>query len=89
MSAGDVTNWIAVYLLTFFLCVVCASLAAITVSIELYKERFWQKLDNAPAIILIMPRIWWRWQKRYLLGTPAILAIVLAFGLSLEWDAIG
>lgn len=89
MTAGDVNNWIAVYLLTFILCVVCASLAAITVTIELLREQFWRTLNTVPAFLLIVPRIWWRWQKRYLLGTPVILAVVLSFGLSLEWDVIG
>lgn len=89
MTANDVTNWVGVYLLTFILCMVCASLAAITVTIELLRERFWRSLNSTPAYLLIVPKIWWRWQKRYLLGTPVILAVVLAFGLSLRWDSIG
>ena len=85
MTANDVTNWIAIYLLTFYLSAVCAILSAITITVELYRERVWHTLDNTKNILLFLPRIWWRWQKRYLLGTPVILAIVLAFSIRLTW----
>ena len=85
MTANDVNNWIAIYLLTFYLSAVCAILSAITITVELYRERVWHTLDNTKNILLFLPRIWWRWQKRYLLGTPVILAIVLAFSIRLTW----
>jgi hypothetical protein len=31
------------------------------------------------------PRLWWRWQKRYLTATPVILAIVVYYGFTLRW----
>lgn len=85
MTPNDVNNWIAIYLLTFYLSAVCAILSAITITVELYRERVWHTLDNTKNILLFLPRIWWRWQKRYLLGTPVILAIVLAFSIRLTW----
>lgn len=87
MTANDVNNWIAIYLLTFYLSAVCAILSAITITVELYRERVWHTLDNTKNILLFLPRIWWRWQKRYLLGTPVILAIVLAFSIRLTWTS--
>lgn len=87
MTPNDVNNWIAIYLLTFYLSAVCAILSAITITVELYRERVWHTLDNTKNILLFLPRIWWRWQKRYLLGTPVILAIVLAFSIRLTWTS--
>ena len=87
MTANDVNNWIAIYLLTFYLSAVCAILSAIMITVELYRERVWHTLDNTKNILLFLPRIWWRWQKRYLLGTPVILAIVLAFSIRLTWTS--
>lgn len=87
MTPNDVNNWIAIYLLTFYLSAVCAILSAITITVELYRERVWHTLDNTKNILLFFPRIWWRWQKRYLLGTPVILAIVLAFSIRLTWTS--
>lgn len=85
MTENDVWNWIAIYLLTFNLCVVAAVLAASTVGYELYREKFWTKFALKRDYAFFLPRVWWRWQKRYLLGTPAILAVVLFFALNLEW----
>ena len=87
MTPNDVNNWIAIYLLTFYLSAVCAILSAITITVELYRERVWHTLDNTKNILLFFPRIWWRWQKRYLLATPVILAIVLAFSIRLTWTS--
>jgi hypothetical protein len=34
---------------------------------------------------LLLPRIWWRWQKLYLLSTPVTLGIIGYFAASLSW----
>jgi hypothetical protein len=64
---------------------VCAWLAAATIAIELMREKFWRELKGPADWVLLAPRVWWRWQKRYLLGTPVILAIVGLFAATLDW----
>jgi hypothetical protein len=85
MTAGDIQNWVAIYLATFMLAAVAAILAAATVAVELIRERFWKGLNRPKAWVLFAPRVWWRWQKRYLLGTPMILLVVGVFAATLEW----
>ena len=89
MTENDLNNWIAIYLATFMLASVAFLLSVLTVGIELLHERFWRSLTTPRSMALALPRIWWRWQQRYLLGTPAILLIVSAFAAQLEWDGFG
>ncbi len=86
MTEHDLNNWIAIYLATFMLASVAFLLSLLTVGIELFHERFWRSLTTPRSIALALPRIWWRWQQRYLLGTPVILLIVGAFAAQLDWD---
>jgi hypothetical protein len=85
MTAADIHNWVAIYLATFMLAVVAAFLAATTVAVELIRERFWRSLNSPKDWLLFAPRVWWRWQKRYLLGTPMILLMVGIFAANLDW----
>lgn len=83
LNAAILDNWIAIYLLTSWLCLVAASLAAISVALDVWRKEV--RPRTIGGWIALVPRLWWRWQLRYWLGTPAILAIVGAFGASLEW----
>ncbi|WP_347340899.1 hypothetical protein [Sphingomonas lacusdianchii] len=35
---------------------------------------------------LFLPKVWWRWQKLYLLSTPVTLFIVGWFAATLRWS---
>lgn len=85
MAVVNFENWAALYAATAACCVIAALLAAITVGMDLYRERPWDEFGTARGAILFVPRTWWRWQRRYLLATPVILVIVTMFGLSLDW----
>jgi len=85
MSQGDISNWIAIYIATFWLCGVAFTLSVATVMAEMIRERFWKTLECPRDYFLFIPRTWWRWQKRYLLGTPAILLVISVFAASMEW----
>ncbi|PKP89720.1 MAG: hypothetical protein CVT77_17140 [Alphaproteobacteria bacterium HGW-Alphaproteobacteria-16] len=78
-------NWAALYAATTVCCVIAALAAAIAVGVELYRERAWNEFSTARGAIGFLPRTWWRWQRRYLLATPMILMIVIAFGATLDW----
>lgn len=55
-----------------------------TVGNELYRERIWRMAANGRSAALLIPKIWWRWQKRYLFSTSVTLAIISVFALTLD-----
>jgi hypothetical protein len=81
----QLANWISLYGATGL----CAALAgfgsAIAVGTEVIRRREWNELDSLRSVALFGPRLWWRWQKRYLTATPVILGIVVYYGFSLSW----
>jgi len=76
MTPTEIANWIAVYAATG----ICCAFAII------YRERIWRMVTNGRSTALLIPQIWWRWQKRYLFSTPVTLAIVSAFAFTLDWS---
>jgi len=86
MTPTEIANWIAVYAATGICCGFAMVLSVSTVGKELYRERIWHTVTDWRSTALLIPKIWWRWQKRYLLSTPVTLAIVSAFALTLDWS---
>lgn len=86
MTELHLLNWSALYLAAAIICLIAATLAATTLSIEVAHEKPWRTARTWQQAVLLVPRLWWRWQKLYWLATPVILAIVIAFGFSLSWD---
>lgn len=85
MSPHDLQNWVALYVATFC-CSVAAMIASVTsIAVELAKERAWTTIHTPRDAILFVPRIWWRWQQRYLLAAPCTVGIVTSFAISLRW----
>lgn len=85
MTAIEIQNWIAIYGATAVCCALATILAIISVGTDVFRERTWREVHDVKSAILFAPKLWWRWQKRYLLSTPVTLAIVAAFALSLDW----
>lgn len=74
-----------IYAATAICCTFALVLSIDTVAAELYRERAWISIVGLKTFALIIPRIWWRWQKRYLLSTPVTLTIVGWFAATLDW----
>lgn len=85
MTELHLLNWQALYLATVIICLIAAGLATTTLAVQIAREKPWRSIVSWQQALLIGPRLWWRWQKLYWLATPVILAIVIAFGLSLSW----
>ena len=85
MAQTELADWLAVYAATGLCCAVAIIMSVSTVGYELNRERVWRTVTDLPSAALIVPKIWWRWQKRYLFSTPVTLAIVGAFALTLDW----
>ena len=86
MSAHELQNWIAVYAATGICCFFAFVLSATTVGVEVYRERSWRDVRDLRSAVLFGPKLWWRWQKRYLFSTPVTLAIVSWFAFTLDWS---
>lgn len=85
MTQIELANWLAVYAATGICCAFAMIMSVSTVGYELYRERTWRTVTDLASAAQIVPKIWWRWQKRYLFSTPVTLAIVGAFALTLDW----
>ncbi len=51
----------------------------------IWNDGIWQDARSVKGAALLLPRIWWRWQKLYLLSTPVTLGIIGYFAASLSW----
>jgi hypothetical protein len=81
----QLANWLSLYVATGICAALAALGAAISVGLEVWRAREWRELRSARSALLFVPGLWWRWQKRYLTGTPVILAIVCYYAASLHW----
>ena len=86
VSKLELGNWIAIYGATGICCAFAMLLSVTTVARELWHERVWTSITNFRSAAALVPVVWWRWQKRYLLSTPVTLAIISAFALTLSWN---
>lgn len=85
MTPAEFANWISIYVATGICCVIALALSVLSVGHELVKERAWIEATSSwRNMVLFAPRVWWRWQKRYLLSTPVTLAIVTYYGSTLN-----
>lgn len=85
-SQVEIANWIAIYVAAGLCCAIAMSLTVLALAGQLFQERAWTRLNSARAVLLFLPRTWWRWQKLYLHSTPVTLAIVGWFGATLSWS---
>ena len=85
LSPEQLANWLSLYVATG----ICASIGAlgavISVGCEVIRRREWRHIRGGRAAAMVVPQLWWRWQKRYLTATPVILGIVGYYATSLSW----
>lgn len=81
----QLANWLSIYVATGICAALAAFGAATSVGLDVYRAREWRAVRGTAAILLFVPGLWWRWQKRYLTATPMILAIVIYYAASLQW----
>ncbi len=86
MTSNELSNWIAIYAATAACCSFALLMSVVTVGADVIRERSWREIRDLKSATLFGPKLWWRWQKRYLLSTPVTLAIVGWFALTLDWS---
>lgn len=84
MTSQELANWMALYAATAACCALAVAFSAGEIGRQLFASGGAWRRDGEP-VLLAVPRLWWRWQKLYLCSAPATLAIVVLFGLSLDW----
>ncbi len=85
LPPNQLANWLSLYVATGICAALSAFGAAAMLGHEVVRDREWHALQGWQAVLLFAPKLWWRWQKKYLTGTPVILAIVGYFAASLHW----
>lgn len=89
MNHASLIAWTSLYIGVGSTAVICAVLAFIVTAHELHAGSWRPSLATKLDMALVVPKIWVRWQKNYLLGAPAIAAIALAYahhvGFAVFW----
>jgi uncharacterized membrane protein (DUF2068 family) len=85
-SPLEIANWTAIYLATALCCGIAMSLSVSVTAHGLWKDRVWGELRSVRGAALFLPKVWWRWQKLYILSTPVTLGIICWFAATLRWS---
>lgn len=88
MNPDALVAWTALYIAVGCLALICALLAAVVTVQEIGSGNWRPASGSRLQVALLLPRIWLRWQRNYLLGTPVILAIARAFAWYLGFDVL-
>lgn len=88
LTAIEIANWIALYVATFACCVIALVLSVGVLIYDLSTDGTLRKPvpSRLPGLLMLVPRLWWRWQKLYLLSTPVTLSIIAYFAFTLRWS---
>ena len=86
MSKAEFANWLALYVATFICCLVSTMVTVGATLHQVLRDRPWAAAKTVRARLLLVPAIWWQWQKTYLLTTPVTLSIITMFAFSLDWS---
>lgn len=85
-SPVEIANWAAIYLATALCCAIAMTLSVSVAVHGLWKDRAWAEFGSVRGVALFVPKVWWRWQKLYILSTPVTLGIVGWFAATLRWS---
>ena len=83
----EIANWIALYAATFECSLIALVLSVGVLIYDLVSEGPLEEGARLRPLqfVSLVPRVWWRWQKLYLLSTPVTLSIVAYFAATLRW----
>lgn len=85
LSALEISNWVAIYLAAGLCCGIAMFLSVGVTAHNLWREKAWNDLSSIGGAALFLPKVWWKWQKLYLLSTPVTLLIVGWFAATMRW----
>lgn len=81
--------WLSLYLGVAILAALTAVMAVAKTVYEVRTQAIEIELTTWRGRVLLLPRLWLRWQLNYLQGTPVILAIAIFYAHHLGFDVLG
>jgi len=81
--------WLSLYLAVGILAGLTATMAVVKTVYDVRSNAVRFEVSSWRGRILLLPRLWLRWQFNYLQGTPAILAIAVFYAHHLGFDVLG
>lgn len=88
ISAVALETWTTLYLAVGICAALCATIAAIATTQEVWAGTWRPALVTRQDKALALPRLWLRWQIKYLTGAPVILAIALLYAQHLGFGKL-
>ena len=85
-SQVKIANWIAIYLAAAMCCAIAMAMSVSVTIHGIYRDKAWEDVRSFRGAVLFLPKVWWRWQKLYLLSTPVTLGIVRYFAATMTWS---
>ena len=89
MNSAAFDAWISLYAAVGLLVAMCTIAASVQTAHEIITGAWRPEPSACFGNLLIVPKVWLRWQINYLRGFPAILAIALIFAWHLDFDLLG
>jgi hypothetical protein len=89
MPAETYEAWLSLYLGVAILAALTAVMAVAKTVYDVRSHAVEVELTTWRGRVLLLPRLWLRWQLNYLQGTPMILAIAVYYAHHLGFDVLG
>ena len=86
LTSLEIANWTALYVATAIWCLIAVGMSVPMTLWQATRGAYPISLSSRADVALALPRLWWRWQKLYLTGTPVVLLIVIAFASTMRWS---
>jgi hypothetical protein len=81
--------WLSLYLAVGILAAMTAAMAVAKTVFDVRSNALRFEVASWRGRILLLPRLWLRWQLNYLQGTPTILAIAVLYAHHLGFGVLG
>ena len=89
MPAETYEAWLSLYLGVAILAALTAVMAVAKTVYDVRTHAIEVEFTTWRGRILLLPRLWLRWQLNYLQGTPTILTIAVFYAHHLGFDLLG
>lgn len=89
MNSAAFDAWMSLYAAVGLLATICAIAASVQTAHEIITRKWRPERGSCIGLLLVVPKIWFRWQINYLRGFPAILGIASFFAWHLNFDVLG
>ncbi len=90
MNPDALSAWISLYAGIGVLAAMCAFFASIATGYDMLSGNWRPPIGRLQDRALLIPRVWFHWQKAYFSGFPVILGIAIYFahhiGFAVLWN---